>query len=142
MKRKTLVILLAACMILMTIVGLASCDKNDQPAPTPQKLSTPVVTLTDNVATWSSDENADKFEISVDGNLSYVESSVTSRILTDGQTFKIRAVGDGNTYSTSDWSNVVTYTAPTQDTENNDETTTTPETTVKPETTVEPETTV
>ena len=39
-----------------------------------------------------------------------VENIVTSKTLTDGQTFKIRAVGDGRLYSTSAWSNSVTYT--------------------------------
>ena len=112
MKKKVLFLLLVVCMVLTALVGLTSCD-DDEPTTTPQKLSAPVVTLTDNVATWEADTNADKFEISLDGNLSYVENSVTSKTLTDGQTFKIRAVGDGSAYSTSDWSNSVTYTAVT-----------------------------
>ena len=33
--------------------------------------------------------------------------------MTDGQTLKVRSVGDGSAYSTSDWSNSVTYTAAT-----------------------------
>ena len=113
MKKKTLSFLLVMCMVLTALVGLTSCDNNNQTPTTPQKLSAPVVTLTDNVATWSADSNADKFEISLDGNLSYVENSVTTKTLTDGQTLKIRAIGDGSTYSTSDWSNSVTYTAAT-----------------------------
>ena len=113
MKKKTLFFLLVMCMVLTALAGLTSCDNNNSTTTTPQKLSAPVVTLTDNVATWSADSNADKFEISLDGNLSYVENSVTTKILTDGQTLKIRAVGDGSTYSTSDWSNSVTYTAAT-----------------------------
>ena len=112
MKSKILSILLVVCMALSALVGLTSCD-NDKPTTTPQKLSAPVVTLTDNVATWEADSNADKFEISLDGNLSYVENSVTSKTLTDGQTLKVRSVGDGSAYSTSDWSNSVTYTAAT-----------------------------
>ena len=112
MKNRLFPLLLVGCMILTALVGLTSCDE-DAPTSTPQKLSAPVVTLTDNVASWSADSNADKFEISLDGDLSYVENSVTSKTLTDGQTFKIRAVGDGSAYSTSDWSNSVTYTAAT-----------------------------
>ena len=99
MKSKILSILLVVCMALSALVGLTSCD--DSPTTTPQKLSAPVVTLTDNVATWEADSNADKFEISLDGNLSYVENSITSKTLTDGQTLKVRAVGDGSAYSTS-----------------------------------------
>ena len=112
MKSKILSILLVVCLALSALVGLTSCD-DDSPTTTPEKLSAPVVTLTDNVATWEADSNADKFEISLDGNLSYVENSVTSKTLTDGQTLKVRAVGDGSAYSTSDWSNSVTYTAAT-----------------------------
>ena len=74
----------------------------------PSKLSTPVVVLTEDTATWGADVFADKFEISIDGNLSYVENTLTSKKLTDGQTFKIRAVGDGIKYTNSDWSNSVT----------------------------------
>ena len=126
MKRKILSILLVACMALSALVGLTSCDDEPTPPPTPapsptptpspttpEKLSAPVITLTGNVASWDADSNAEKFEISLDGNLSYVENSVRSKTLTDGQTLKLRAIGDGSAYSTSDWSNSVTYTAGT-----------------------------
>ena len=112
MKSKSLSILLAVCLALTAFLGLTSCG-DDSSDTTPQKLPAPVVTLTDNVATWSASSNADKFEISLDGSLSYVENSITSKTLTDGQTLKVRAIGDGSNFSTSDWSNSVTYTAPT-----------------------------
>ena len=105
MKQKLVSLLLVAFMVLSALVGLTSCD-DDQPATTPQKLSAPVITLTGNIASWAADPNADKFEISLDGNLSYVENTATTKTLTDGQTLKVRAIGDGSTYSTSDWSNV------------------------------------
>ena len=102
-------------MMISALACLASCD-DEQPSESsssPQKLSAPVVTLTGNVATWEANVNADKLEISIDGALSYLESTVTSKTLTNGQAFKIRAVGDGVNYSTSDWSNIVTYTEST-----------------------------
>ncbi len=109
--KKRLISLLLACVMLLAVMGLAACkDKDDTDEPEgPVKLSAPTVTLTDNTASWASDANADKFEISIDGNLSYVENTVTAKVLTNGQVFKIRAVGDGVRYSTSDWSNSVTY---------------------------------
>ena len=122
MKKRLLSLLFVVCITILALVGLTSCDEA-LPAAKPQKLSAPVVTLTGNVATWSADANADKFEISLDGNLSYVENSVTSQTLTDGQTFKVRAVGDGSSYSTSDWSNSVTYTAVTSEDVTDDDTT-------------------
>ncbi|MBE6554313.1 MAG: hypothetical protein E7666_08240, partial [Ruminococcaceae bacterium] len=123
MKKRFFSLLFVVCITILALVGLTSCDEA-LPAAKPQKLSAPVVTLTGNVATWSADANADKFEISLDGDISYVESSVTSKILTEGQTFKIRAVGDGSSYSTSDWSNSVTYTTVTSDDTTTDDTTT------------------
>jgi len=106
MRKKFLYFLLAVCMSVLTLIGFIACEKSSEI----EKLSTPVVTLIDDVATWSANENADKFELSLDGNLSYVENTVTSKILTDGQSLKVRAVGDGSDYETSDWSNTVTYT--------------------------------
>ncbi len=107
--KKGLSLLLVVCVTVLAFISLTACD--DRPTgDTPQKLSTPVVTLTENVASWEADSNADKFEISLDGSLSYVENTVTSKTLTDGQTLKVRAVGDGTAYATSDWSNSVTFT--------------------------------
>lgn len=121
-KTRLSTILLLVLTLLCSVFILASCgggggNNGDDPTPTPTppkptKLTAPTVVLTDDTATWSSDASADKFEISVDGNLSYIENSVTSRKLTDGQTFKIRAIGDGTNYTNSDWSNSVTYVKP------------------------------
>ena len=122
MKKRLNSLLIVVCIMLSALIGLTSCDES--PLGTkPQKLSAPIVTLNDNVASWGAVANADKFEISIDGDLSFVENSVTSKALTDGQTFKVRAVGDGSTYSTSDWSNSVTYTTVGSDDTTNDNTT-------------------
>ncbi len=112
MKKSFITFLLTLLVALFGLVGLTACDNPSSPT-TPQKLNAPIVTLTDNVATWEADSNADKFEISLDGNLSYVENTITTKTLTNGQTLKVRAVGDGSAYSTSDWSNAVTYTVVT-----------------------------
>ena len=119
--KRIFALLLTSCFLLIALIGLTSCDgdsttnstssTDSTAAPnTPQKLSTPVVTLEGNVASWDAFPLADKFEISLDGNLSYVENTVTSKTLSNGQTIKVRAVGDGTDYKTSDWSNAVTYT--------------------------------
>ena len=122
MKKRLNSLLIVVCIMLSAFIGLTSCDES--PLGTkPQKLSAPIVTLNDNVASWGAVANADKFEISIDGDLSFVENSVTSKTLTDGQTFKVRAVGDGSTYSTSDWSNSVTYATVGSDDTTNDNTT-------------------
>ena len=115
MKKRVFALLLVACALMLTFIGLTSCT-DDGTVPTnsttaaPQKLEAPVVTLSGNVASWAANEQADKFEISLDGTLSYVENTLTSKILSNGQTIKVRAVGDGIDFKTSDWSNSVTYT--------------------------------
>ena len=91
MKSKLISILLVLCMVLSALIGLTSCNKDNnnttpETAEPPQKLSSPAVTLKDGVASWKSDSNADKFEISLDGSLSYVENTVTTKNLTNGQT--------------------------------------------------------
>ena len=95
-------ILLIGGLVLAVILSTAGSNS-------PEKLTTPAVTLQDDIATWGANSEADKFEISVDGNLSYVENSTTSKKLMDGQTFKVRAIGDGVNTLNSDWSNAVTY---------------------------------
>ena len=114
-KTRFFIIFLLAIVLLCSFAMITACgggeneDKGGQEA---IKLDTPIVDLTDDIATWDADDLADKFEISIDGNLSYIENSVTSRKLVDGQTFKIRAIGDGTNYTNSDWSNSVTYVKP------------------------------
>jgi len=112
MKKKLFLALISVALILSCLGGFAGCGGDGSTTPSgdkPSKLNAPVVTLEGNVAKWEANENADKFEISLDGNLSYVENTITSKTLEDGQTLKVRAIGDGQNYSTSDWSNSVTY---------------------------------
>lgn len=108
-------LVIALLCSFFVIAGCSDEDDNDSATSTTTpstltKLITPTVVLNGATATWSADAHADMFEISVDGNLSHVGNSVTSKQLADGQTFKIRAIGDGVNYISSDWSNSVTYT--------------------------------
>ena len=98
-----LLFVLSMCLLSCQGTGTQSATNN------PEKLAAPQVILNGNTAQWVANANADKFEISVNGVLSYLENNVTSKILADGETFKIRAIGDGTKYSNSDWSNEVTY---------------------------------
>ena len=106
-----LITLTLALLCLLVFVG---CDESSkQENAKTKKLNTPVVTLSGNVASCGANLKAEKFEISLDGVLTYLENTVESYVLLDGQTFKVRAIGDGDNYSTSDWSNAVTYVAGT-----------------------------
>lgn len=99
-----IVLLFVLSMFLISCQGTGTTGGTNNP----EKLAAPQVLLNGNTAQWVANPNADKFEISVDGALSYLENTVTSRILANGETFKIRAIGDGTKYSNSDWSNEVT----------------------------------
>ena len=116
--KKALSLILAACLLMSVLAVMMACDTSTKP--NAEKLEAPIITLEGDVATWQANEKADKFEISLDGSLFYLENSVTSKKLTDGQTIKIRAVGDGVTTLTSDWSNAVTYNKPADSTETAD----------------------
>lgn len=115
MKRnRILTIFMLVFVIQCCFFGLVSCKKGNSGGGTPEptKLSTPVVVLNGDTAFWDTDDKAEKFEVSINGFLSFIEKSVTRMKLEDGQTFKIRAVGDGTNYKTSDWSNMVEYHKP------------------------------
>ena len=117
-KTRFLAISLLVFTLLCGAFVFASCKNKEEDVettpivPEPVQLAAPTVVLTDNVATWSAIPMADKYEISIDDEKSYVENSVTSRKLVDGQTIKVRAIGDGVNYKSSDWSNSVTYQKP------------------------------
>ena len=109
MKKKLLVgIAIVVCAILLT-VGLVGCVEGGEP----EKLATPVVTLNEDVATWEINIKALSFELSINGSILKVDNTTNTRKLPEGATFKVRAIGDGVKYTTSDWSNLVTYTAQT-----------------------------
>ncbi len=81
----------------------------------PTQLATPEVTLEGNVASWEQDPNAVRYEYIIteagqDG--APVTAQDTHVELENGQSVKVRAIGDGENYTDSEWSVPVTYTAP------------------------------
>lgn len=74
-----------------------------------QQLETPIVTLSETgLASWAAVANATKYAYSLDGGIE-VQTESLSMQLESGQTFKVKAVGDGVTYRDSEYSNTVTY---------------------------------
>lgn len=105
MKKRLPVIIISSVIgvVALTLAVILLIPKE------PTQLEAPVVQLIEDKAIWEANELADKFEISVSGTLYNLENTVTSYNLQDGQTFKIRAIGDGVVYKTSKWSNLVEY---------------------------------
>ena len=102
-----------ACRILFLLLALTllfsltACAENE---PTPPKLATPVVTLDGNVASWSPDPNAAKFELLINGTTYELPSTDASFTLEKGESLRVRAIGDGVTSTTGEWSTAVAYT--------------------------------
>lgn len=113
MKRRHLLLMalsliLTICMCF-TLAACSSCDDDDE---APAKLSTPVVTIDNTgVASWLEVENASGYAYVI-GDGTEVATTKLSVTLTDGQSVKVKAKGDGTNYSDSDFSEVKTYTAP------------------------------
>ena len=79
--------------------------------PTPVKLGTPVVTISENgVASFSAVENATGYIYKInDGN--EISTTETSVQLANGDRIVVKAVGDGANFTDSDYSEEKTYTA-------------------------------
>ena len=134
MKKNYFKVILLVSVLIIAILGLVACGEKDETPTSPETLKTPVLFINENVVYWDADSDAEKFELSIDGVITQVKNTITSKELSDGQTLKVRAIGDGVSFTTSDWSKAVTYEALVEPEE--------PETPVEPEdpeTPVEPE---
>lgn len=78
--------------------------------PTPTKLSAPVVSIDANGnASWAKVANAGGYVYKIDNGAEQTATS-NSVTLTDGQSITVKAVGDGENYTDSDWSVSKTFT--------------------------------
>ncbi len=74
----------------------------------PVKLGTPTVTINDNgLATWAAVPNASGYMVKIGDT--ETEQTELSKQLTDGQSIQVKAVGNGTTFTTGDYSAVQTY---------------------------------
>ena len=86
----------------------SSGDEYDQPTPT--KLATPVVRVDNTgLVSWTDIPNASGYKVSVNGTV--FDYSIQISLL-DGETVKVKALGDGINFSDGNWSSPVTYHAP------------------------------
>ena len=108
-----------AIEVIYKAVGGGSQEPEDPEQPAePVVLATPVVTVDDNgTASWEAVDNAVSYAYLI--NEGPVELSTTELFvqLENGQSIKVKAVGDGTNYTNSAYSAVVTYTATTTEPE-------------------------
>ena len=104
------------CLFLVLIFCLCplfSCGRDEGTVITSairiaQQLSTPVLKLEDGEVTWEKVENATKYEVVTDGNNSvFVDADTTTYAMGTAYIIKVRAIGDGDMYLDSEWSNAV-----------------------------------
>ncbi len=102
-------LLSALIIISILLLSLSSCVIPGAA----KKLDTPTIVLSEGggIASWEPDLRASKYEVILNEIQSFVTIATTEVQLEDGDTIKIRAIGDGKYYSDSDWSNSVTYSA-------------------------------
>ncbi|MBO4534343.1 MAG: leucine-rich repeat domain-containing protein [Clostridia bacterium] len=78
----------------------------------PVKLATPVVTISEQgVASWAAIANASGYKFKLNGGAEESTNALSVN-LQDGDVIRVKAVGDGESYSDSNWSAAQTYTAP------------------------------
>ena len=106
MKNRILTLILAAIMVFSMVA--AGCTPK---VPEATKLDTPVVTVdASGVATWQPIANASSYTYKIDDG-EEVNVNTNKVTLTDGQSIQVKAVGDGTTFTDSDYSAAVTFTA-------------------------------
>lgn len=96
---------LTICLTLLCILVLASCVSNTDTI----ELETPVVTISETgLATWKEVENAKGYRYVISNGEEQLTTE-TSVQLENGQTIKVKAVGDGSKYLDSKYSAIQTF---------------------------------
>ncbi len=66
-------------------------------------LPTPNVSVSDGYAVWDAIDGATGYEIDMDGETTWLDATITSFEIPEGKTIRVRAVGDGLWFRSSDW---------------------------------------
>lgn len=103
MKKRLFCFLLSLTLVALGALCIVSCGKDSSTSSLP-KLKTPVLTKDNYTVKWEKVENAVKYQLDIDGEISFVDADTTSYYLPSNKLLKIRAIGDGVNYSASDWS--------------------------------------
>ncbi len=95
---------LCAFVCILVVLSFCSCSScsNDEGG----TLATPVITMSsENVASWDAIKGANAYEYKInDGEVVRVDSSVTALKLLPSEKIVVRAIGDGEKYFDSEWS--------------------------------------
>lgn len=104
MKKK---IILGLILMIFSLIMITGCSLSN--IGTASKLATPIVTLNEDLATWSRIDNVIRYEIDINDEVFFVDASTNTYLLKESESLKVKAIGDEINYISSDWSNAVTY---------------------------------
>lgn len=108
MKKLILLILATLCAF-----SLFSCKDEDSEQTNPITLAAPALTLIDNVVSWKKIEGAGAYEYQInDGPLVRMGAEYNQLSIQNGESIRVRAIGDGVHYLDSAWSESVSISAP------------------------------
>lgn len=120
--RKLLILFLAAVSAVALSLGLAACGGTTENDPSDDDgddgenliaLTAPQIALEDTTISWTAVENASGYDV-YEGDSKAASVTETSYVIdktaVGAYVFKVKALGDGETYSDSPFSNAVTYT--------------------------------
>ena len=105
MKKRVLIWLMTIVMSIAFCFGLVACDTTP---PNLTKLGKVTVELDGDMATWSEVTNASRYAYQINDE-DVIETTLRAAQLEDGDTIKVKAVGDGVTYSDGDYSTPKTF---------------------------------
>ena len=112
-KRHLWLLVLSFITSICVCFSLAACKRSGGDETTPVALNVPVVSIdSDGVATWDAVPNASGYAYKINDGEEKTSAN-RSVTLTDKQSISVKAVGDGENYTDSEWSQAKTYTAPT-----------------------------
>lgn len=97
--------------LLLSVLTSCKLPLTEIPTGNGEKLSTPEVVLSSRIVSWERDDNAVSYEIEIGGVIKTLDRYSWQYVLTEGDEFCVRAVGNGKTYLSSDWSEPVRCTA-------------------------------
>ena len=111
MKGKFFITILTLLVGVLFCFGLIACDDNQEEIVKPKKLGNVTVVLEDDIASWDAVKNASRYAYQINEE-EVVETTLRYVVLEDGDSIKVKAVGDGLMYTDGNYSKKITYTAP------------------------------
>ena len=103
---KKFLCLIICALSLLSLCSCSSCERDDEGG----TLVAPVLSISDfGEVSWESQKGAVGYEYKInDGEPIFVEHTVTKILILSGESICVRALGDGEKYISSEWSEALT----------------------------------